>query len=74
MLAELTRFHGQNSIPGCGGESVVWRRIGPMFILLIFWVVAARIFDIFVKRVEKARQKRKTCTKSVRVSSVTTSK
>ena len=57
MLAELTRFHGENSIPGCGGKSVVWRRIGPIFILLIFWAVAARIFDIFVKRGGKTHQK-----------------
>ena len=50
-------FHGENSIPGCREQSLKWCRIGPMFILLIFWAVNARIFDIFVKRVGKLARK-----------------
>ena len=51
MLAELTRFHGETRYQDAEDRAVVWRRICPMFILLIFWAVAARIFDTFVKRV-----------------------
>ena len=35
----------------------MWRRLGPMLILVIFWVVAAHIFDNFFKSVEKLAKK-----------------
>ena len=31
----------------------MWRKIGVIFISVIFWAVTALIFDIFVKGVEK---------------------
>ena len=48
VFEELTYSHGKNLISGCVGLSCAGSKKGPMFILLIFWAVAGRTFEIFV--------------------------
>ena len=48
MFDESTHSHGVQSIPARAGSSYVWRRIGPISILSLYWAVAAHIHRVFL--------------------------